>query len=36
MGLGLPMVKQIVEDADGKIWFETPLILVPNFKLNYL
>ena len=31
MGLGLPMVKQIVESAGGKIWFESKLNIGTEF-----
>lgn len=34
MGLGLPMVKQIVESIDGKIWFESKLNIGTEFYIE--
>jgi len=34
MGMGLPIVKQIIESADGKIWFESELNVGTEFYIE--
>ena len=36
MGLGLSMVKKIVEDYNGKIWFETEIDEGTTFYIEFL
>jgi two-component system, NtrC family, nitrogen regulation sensor histidine kinase NtrY len=35
MGMGLPIVKDIIESADGKIWFETELDKGTTFFIEF-